>query len=116
LGIISQPDHLIIVDIIRNGEPPGTFHRLTGSDIPRRIRTKTSLHQIDMLEALTLCEALDHVPETIILGVEPEDMKTIGIVPTDTLQALIEPMMEKVLAELDLLNISYWKRTGEKCA
>jgi hydrogenase maturation protease len=116
LGIISQPQHLIIVDIIRNGQPPGTFHRLAGADIPRRIRVKNSLHQIDLLEALTLCEALDHVPQTVILGAEPEDMETLGIVPTATLEALIEPMMEKVLAELTLLNVTYWKRTGEKCA
>lgn len=116
LGVISQPNHLIIIDIIRNGGPPGTFHRLTGADIPRRIQMKTSLHEIDMLEALTLCEALDHVPETVILGVEPEDMETIGITPTETLQALVEPMIEKVLVELDSLNVSYSKRTDEPCA
>lgn len=116
LGIISQPRHLIIVDIIRNGQPPGTFHRLAGEDIPRRIRAKNSLHQIDLLEALSLCEVLDHIPETVILGVEPEDMETIGIVPTATLQALIEPMTKRVLAELDSLNVPYWKRTGKKCA
>ncbi|MFH0726868.1 MAG: HyaD/HybD family hydrogenase maturation endopeptidase [Pseudomonadota bacterium] len=116
LGIISQPRHLIVVDIVRNGQPPGTFHRLAGTDIPRRIRTKNSLHQIDLPEALALCAALDHVPETVILGVEPEDMTSIGIVPTARLQALINPMMERVLAELRLLNVPYWKRSGEKCA
>lgn len=116
LGIISQPRHLVVVDIIRNGQPPGTFHRLAGADIPQRIRMKNSLHQIDLLEALTLCVALDHVPETVILGVEPEDMTSIGIVPTARLQALIEPMMERVLAELRSLHVPYWKRTGETCA
>jgi hydrogenase maturation protease len=116
LGIISQPKHLIIVDIIRNGRPPGTFHRLAGTDIPRRIRVKNSLHQIDLLEALTLCEVLDHVPETVILGVEPKDMETPCAVPTAALQARIDPMMEKVLAELKSLNVPYWRKTGAKCA
>jgi hydrogenase maturation protease len=116
LGIISQPQHLIIVDIIRNGQPPGSFYRLAGADIPRRVRMKNSLHQVDLLETLTLCETLDHVPETVILGVEPQDMETLAVVPTATLQAAIEPMMDRVLTELTLLNITYWKRTGEKCA
>lgn len=116
LGIISQPRHLIVVDIIRNGQPPGSFHRLAGADIPRRIRMKTSLHQVDLLEALTLCEALDSVPETVIIGVEPEDMETMGFEPTPTLQAKIDPMIDRILAELDQLNVSYEKRTGKQCA
>lgn len=116
LGIISQPRHLIVVDIIRNNAPPGTFHRLAGTEIPRRIRMKNSLHQVDLLEALTLCEALEHVPETIILGVEPEDMQTLGITPTATLQNQVDPMVERILAELDLLNVTYQRRADETCA
>ena len=116
LGIMSQPEHLIVVDIIRNGQPPGTFHRLAGGEIPRRIRMKNSLHQVDLLEALTLCEALDHVPKTVIVGVEPEDMQTLGITLTPTLQQQLDSMVDKVLAELDLLNVTYEKRTDARCA
>lgn len=116
LGIMSQPEHLIVVDIVRNGQPPGTFHRLAGLEIPRRIRMKNSLHQVDLLEALTLCEALDHVPKTLILGVEPEDMQTLGITLTATLQHQLDPMVERVLAELDLLDIPYENRSDARCA
>lgn len=116
LGIMSQPEYLIVVDIIRNGQPPGTFHRLAGDEIPKRIRMKNSLHQVDLLEALTLCEALDHVPKTVILGVEPEDMETLGVHLTATLQARIDPVVDRVLAELDLLGIPYEKRNDTRCA
>ncbi|MDX9785392.1 MAG: HyaD/HybD family hydrogenase maturation endopeptidase [Desulfobacterales bacterium] len=116
LGIMSQPEHLIVVDIIRNGQSPGTFYRLAGADIPRRIRMKNSLHQVDLLEALTLCEALDHVPKTVIVGVEPEDMQTLGITLTATLQQQVDPVVDRVLAELDLLNVTYEKRTDARCA
>ena len=76
LGVISKPDHLIVVDAIRNKGKPGDLHRLAGDQIPQRIRAKNSLHQVDFLEALTLCQALDKVPETVIIGVEPEDIDT----------------------------------------
>ena len=72
LGVISKPDHLIVVDAIRNRGKPGDLYRLEGDAIPERIRAKNSLHQVDFLEALTLCQALDHVPETVIVGVEPD--------------------------------------------
>ena len=78
LGVISKPDHLIVVDAIRNRGNPGDLYRLEGDCIPERIRAKNSLHQIDFLEALTLCQALDKVPQTVILGVEPEDIETLS--------------------------------------
>ena len=76
LGVISKPDRLIVVDAIRNKGKPGDLYRLEGAAIPERIRAKNSLHQVDFLEALTLCQALDKVPETVIVGVEPEDIET----------------------------------------
>ena len=107
LGVISKPDHLIVVDAIRNKGKPGDLYRLTGDQIPQRIRAKNSLHQIDFLEALTLCQALDKVPETVIIGVEPEDIDTQSIELTPTVKISIDPVIEMVLAELDRLGVSW---------
>ena len=54
LGVISQADHLIVVDVIRNKGNPGDVYRLYGKQIPERIRAKNSIHQVDFLEALSL--------------------------------------------------------------
>jgi hydrogenase maturation protease len=107
LGIISEADELIVVDVIRNQGSAGDFYRLEGKAIPERIRAKNSLHQVDLLEALTLCQALDHVPRTVILGVEPQDIDTLNIQLTPLIETKIEPMIAMVLAELDRLGVSY---------
>lgn len=112
LGVISEADHLIVVDAIRNKGLPGSLYRLEGDAIPERIRAKNSLHQVDFLEALTMCQVLDKVPETIILGVEPEDIDTLSIKLTSAIQAKIDRMIEMVLAELDHLGVSYQKRSN----
>jgi len=112
LGVISAADHLIVVDAVRNKGEAGSLYRLEGDAIPDRIRAKNSLHQIDFLEALTMCQALDKVPETVILGVEPEDIETLGIDLTAATKPKIEPMIEMVLKELDLLGVGYQKRSG----
>jgi len=76
LGVVSEADHLIVIDVIRNNGRPGDLYRLEKEAIPERIRAKNSLHQIDLLEALTLCKALDtNAPETVIVGVEPKDIQ-----------------------------------------
>ena len=107
LGVISKPDHLIVVDAIRNKGEPGDLYRLAGDQIPQRIRAKNSLHQIDFLEALTLCQALDKVPETVIIGVEPEDIDTQSLELTPTIRTKIDPVIEMVLTELDRLGGSW---------
>ena len=111
LGVISKPDHLIVVDAIRNHGKPGDLYRLEGSEIPERIRAKNSLHQVDFLEALTLCQALEKVPETVILGVEPEDIETLSTELTPTIQSRVDPVIDRVLDELNRLGGSYWKRS-----
>lgn len=110
LGVISEADHLIVVDAIRNKSAPGSFYRLQGDAILKRIRAKNSLHQVDFLEALTMCQALDKVPETVILGVEPEDIDTLSIELTPKIGAKVDEMIDMVLKELNILEVSYKNR------
>ena len=110
LGIISEADDLIVVDAIRNGGAPGTLYRLEGDDIPKRILAKNSLHQVDLLEALTLCQALDKVPETVIVGVEPEDIETLSLELTPPVQEKMDDLIAMVLKELDRLGAGYHEK------
>ena len=109
LGVISMADHLIVVDAIRNKGNPGDCYRLYGDDIPKRIRAKNSIHQVDFLEALTLCTALDKVPDTVIVGVEPEDIDTCSIEMSPAIRERIDPVIQMVLRELDRLGVAYTK-------
>lgn len=112
LGVMSAADQLIVVDVIRNRGNPGDLYRIAGEDIPERIRAKNSLHQIDFLEALTLCQALDKVPETVIVGIEPQDIETLAIELTDTTAARMDDMIGMVLSELDRLGVDYTEKEG----
>ncbi len=105
LGTISPVDYLIVVDVIRNGGQPGSLYRITGDAIPKRIFAKNSLHDVDFLEALTLCQALDGVPETVIVGVEPVDIESVSIALTPLIQEKVDPLIEMVLAELEALGV-----------
>ncbi len=110
LGIISQADDLIVIDAVRNGGPPGTLYRLAGEEIPKRILAKNSLHQVDLLEALTLCQALDKVPETVIVGVEPQDIETVSVELTPPVQEKFDALTGMALRELERLGGSYQKK------
>lgn len=113
LGMISKADHLIVVDAVRNNGSPGTFYRLSGDEIPRRILAKNSLHQVDLLEALTLCQVFNKVPETVILGVEPEDTQNPGVQLSPMIQDHLDDLVEKVLDELSALGVPLEEKNEE---
>ena len=113
LGTITETDYLIVVDAIKNGGNPGTIYRINAEEIPNRIRAKNSLHQVDFLETLTLCQALDNVPETVIFGVEPADIETVQDKLSPEIKGKINPVIELVLAELSTIGISYQKGVND---
>lgn len=105
LGVICDVDHLIVVDIIRNNGAPGTLYRIDHEDIPRRIRAKNSIHQLDFLEAMAFCRhGLDKEPRTVILGVEPLDMETYSVEMTPLIQSKVEDIIPKILDEVKRLG------------
>ncbi len=110
LGTISEADHLIVIDAVRNGQAPGTLYRLEGEDIPKRVLAKNSLHQVDLLEALTFCQALGAPPRTLIIGVEPMDIKTVGLKLTPSVTDKMGTMVKMVLTELDRLGVAVTAR------
>ena len=110
LGVMSEADHLVVIDAVKNKGNPGDLYRIEGKDLPERIRSKNSLHQIDFLESLTLCQALDKVPETVVLGMEPLDIETLSVDMTEVGNSRIEPMIEQILLELDRLDVRYQLR------
>jgi len=107
LSVVAETDHLIVVDAIRNHGKPGTLYRLEGEEVPKRLYAKNSLHQVDLLETLCVCPALDHEPETVILGVEPEDIETVSLELSAPVDAAIEPLIQAVFREFGRLGVHY---------
>jgi len=112
LSVLSEADYLIVVDAVRNRGNPGDVYRIEGDAIPARIRGKNSLHQVDFLEALTVCQALDKVPETVIFGVEPEDIETLSLELTPAIRVRMDEVIDMVLEEVRRLGASYRRRSN----
>ncbi len=104
-GVIVNADYLIIVDTVLNNGKPGDIHRLTGKDIPARIRAKNSLHEVDLVESITLFQLMDHSPEIVIIGVEPQDIETMNPELTDIISDKVDDLINTVLDELKQFRI-----------
>lgn len=111
LGVMAQAGRLLVVDTVTNNGRPGDLHRLEHHEIPDRILAKNSLHQVDMIEALTLCKALDHVPRTTIIGIEPKDLSTLDDSLTPEIENRLDALTSAVLQEIRRLGGSYRQLT-----
>ncbi len=107
MGVIGSTDILIVVDAVKNQQPPGTLYRLADEEVPRRVLAKQSMHQLDLPEVLALCAAIDQNPRTVVVGVEPEDITSMNVELTPAIAAKVDDLAGMVLTELDRLGIVY---------
>lgn len=113
LGVMSEADHLIVIDAVKSKQPPGTLYRIDDDGIPQRARAKNSLHQIDFLEAYAILDkVLDKKPRTVIFGVEPADITTLADKLTEATAVRLETVIDLVIEEVARLGGEPRKRSA----
>ena len=101
LPLVESVRHLILVDAIRSGAPPGTLTVLERHELPRYFSLKLSPHQIDLREVLALAELRGLLPEELVaVGIEPERVEMeLGLSPR--VQAGLGKVVDLVVERLE---------------
>lgn len=102
LHAITGRRKAVLVDCALMGEPPGTMRRFTPEEvITRKVQTRLSLHEGDLLHTLELARRLGDCPkEIIIFGIEPDSLQP-GLELSPTLELRLEEYLGLLLRELD---------------
>ncbi|MDY6843010.1 MAG: hydrogenase maturation protease [Thermodesulfobacteriota bacterium] len=110
INIISEADHVVVVDAVRGGGSPGSIYRFGIQDIRDSSHFfKTSFHQVGILEIVSLSGLLGRVPETTVIGIEPKSV-TVGMDLSPEIQGRVSRIIELICTEID------WIRNGQKKA
>lgn len=97
--------HLIIVDAVETGKPPGTCVRLAGEELPDVLETKLSPHQMGLKDLLAVARLLGHSPtEMVLIGIQPGSIE-IGLELTPEVELQVPSMRESVLKELERIGV-----------
>lgn len=99
---ISRADMMIVADTLCSGKKPGTITRLTGKEITDRIAAKNSMHQVSFQETLTYADLLDCLPETVLIGCEPEDLSSWGMNLSPQVEAVRRKMIRMLIQEIEI--------------
>jgi hydrogenase maturation protease len=100
LSHIRTRSHLIIIDALKSGHPPGTVVRVDGEDVPSRFRTRISPHQLGLSDLLAAARLTEELPENLVLfGIEPKRIET-GLELSTEVRAGLEKLIKVVVDEL----------------
>lgn len=95
LPYVDDATHLILLDCVDAGKPPGTLVELAGDDIPLYTGIKVSMHQVTFQEVLGVSLARGLLPQHLyLIGMQPVSLD-IGVEPTPEGKALIPQMIQR---------------------
>ena len=92
--------HMVIVDAVETGRPPGTLTRITGDRVPAYLAPKMSPHEIGLPDMLFAAQLRDIYPEEVVVwGVQPATTE-VSLELSPPVAAQLDVLVEKVLEEL----------------
>jgi hydrogenase maturation protease len=100
LDVVADCELLIVVDALLANSTPGSVVRLAADAVPVFFRTKLSPHQVGLSDLLASLEFAGQSPRTtVILGIEPADMR-LGLELTPIVEAHMPELVGMIAAEL----------------
>ena len=94
LPLVEECSHLMILDAINAGAPPGSVIELTNQDIPLFAGIKLSEHQIGFQEVLGTANFRSTLPTHLhLIGVQPENIALgteLSLVVNQSLQEVLQ--------------------------
>ena len=103
LPYFDGPSHVLIVDAVKTGKPPGTIVRI--DDPPAYFSSRTSPHQIGLSDVIGTAAIMGHLPRHIVLfGIEPKRLSTSLDLSPDVARH-IHRLVDMVVAELKAIGV-----------
>ncbi|HEX2767801.1 MAG TPA: HyaD/HybD family hydrogenase maturation endopeptidase [Geobacteraceae bacterium] len=95
-----EADLLIFIDAVQAGDTPGSIFRFRPEDMQFMSNIKASLHDMSLIDVLHMTALTGERPETIIIAVQPKDVKSCSMELNDEVKAAIPKVIDLIFEEL----------------
>ena len=99
-AFIADVGKLIVVDYFQTKDKPGTVVRLKIEEVPVTVDGLTDIAKSHFMDTLQHLKVMGQCPETIFIGVVPQDIQTEGLSLTPEIEDKIPKVIEMVFAEI----------------
>ncbi len=112
LDTVCSCDKLLVIDVIKSAEKPGSVYRFTKEEVDSQMLEPTSAHEVSFQDVLCKAELIDELPECIFLCVVPFKYKDMGLELTSPMRKKISTVERLLLKELSLDGVNLLKSTN----
>ncbi len=104
LSMLTESEHVILVDAVRTEDPPGTLVRVDGADVMDAVRDRLSPHQVGVADLLDAARLIDRYPASVTLvGLVPEVID-LAVTRSRAVEAKVEELVAAVVHEVETLG------------
>ncbi len=105
LDIISSCRNLIVIDVLKVDDAPGSLYRFDKQEMEIHLPPPTSAHEVTFSDVLFKVELMDESPEVVFLCIVPAKYGDMDMEMTPLMREKFPAMEELLLAELSRLNV-----------
>ena len=104
LDDISDREHLLVLDAVQTGEPPGTLVVMRGDEVPVYFGIRVTPHQLGLADVLATLELSGEQPgSVVVLGMVPHSME-MSLELSNPIRLKLGELVELAVGELTRLG------------
>ena len=97
----QEYDNVIILDTVSIEDRAGEIYRLPSDVLLGLGQYRKTAHEVEIVEMLEICSVLDKHAEVTILGIIPEDIVSVEIGLTQTIEDKFDEYLAQALKEIE---------------
>lgn len=105
MSYFQEYENVIILDTVSIEEEAGGIYRIPSDVLLGMGNYRKTAHEVEIVEMLEICSMLESHATVTILGIIPEDIITVQIGLTDTLEEKFEEFCLNAVKEVESLGI-----------
>ena len=106
IDIICSCDHLIVIDVLKAKDTPGSIYRFNTEEMQTHMPPPTTAHEVTFADVLFKADLMGECPEMVFLCIVPKAYGDMDLEMTPLIREKF-PVMEKfLLEELSKRNVT----------
>lgn len=107
-------DNVIILDTVSIEDKAGDIFRLPSDVLLGLGQYRKTAHEVEIVEMLEICSVLEKHAEVTIIGIIPEDIVSVKIGLTKTIEDKFMGLINQAIEDIEKLDIKVIKKSEQK--
>lgn len=113
-GYFQSYDKVVVLDTVSADDRAGSIYNLPSNALLGMGRYRQTAHEVEVVEMLEICSLTEGMAEVNVIGIVPEDIKSVEIGLTDRLKTCFDAFFSSAVQELEKAGFKVGYRKNKK--